>query len=377
MYALMCSTPTGLGFAHDVSCRCLPYDVEGIHDGQVSAEQRPPRTDAALLQLFRKYIFSRRAQLCELNTSSITPIFQILCSEHARSDTLYPLKVFLHSAYQHLTARPTSEELITSTQTPGQESPGKSGGQDAQQSKGFESGNTPTDRSAPPTSTNLDTEPIRRDSDEEPPDDMRRFFRSFNPFSQPKSVREINEAIKAELLRPHPVVEGFIYGFSHPDITSVRLGTGPLIELELIKIGRSDNVGRRMHQWRKQCKYIPRLVFAHAMTHHRRIERIIHQQLHNARLREHLGCSGCGARHTEWFRIDAVYAQSLVVMWQGFTEQQPCDESGSMLPDWLEKIEQIDLDDHDCWISFTCGPTTRLVGVSAGSGEHFQTRGHR
>lgn len=190
-----------------------------------------------------------------------------------------------------------------------------------------------------------------------PTDDANRVqvFRSFNLFGRPKSARQINEAIKVELLKPCPAAtQGFIYGFSHPERRAfVKLGTEPIIQTELLKIGRSTNVERRMRQWRRQCKYTPRLEFAHAMPQHHKIERVVHHQLHNARLREHLGCSGCGARHQEWFRVEAGCAQALVAMWRGFAEQQPYDGLGNMLPDWLERLDIIDLADPDCWSCFT------------------------
>lgn len=239
-----------------------------------------------------------------------------------------------------------------------------SGGRDALQSNETQIEASSSIQTGP--SINTGNRSLDGGSDEEhpPDDDQVILFRSFSPYNQPKSTREINEAIKAELLKPHPAATGFIYGFAHPDNVFIRLGTGPLVELELVKIGRSDNVVRRMQQWRKQCKYNPRLMFAHVMAHHQRIERVIHHQLHSSRLREHPGCSGCGVRHTEWFRVEAEHAESIVIMWQGFTEQQPYDEGSEMLPGWLERLEHVDLDSQDCWSWFTCGaPLSKAVST--------------
>lgn len=212
-----------------------------------------------------------------------------------------------------------------------------------------------------PSERSSDNRSRSEDPDEIPSPDVDQIsFRSFNPYGQPKSIREINETIKAELMRSHPANAGFIYGFTHAVIVFARLGTGPLIHVDLIKLGRTDNVQRRMHQWRKLCKYEPHLAFAHYMPHHQRIERIVHHQLHNARLREHLGCSGCGARHTEWFRAGAAHAESLVKMWQDFTRSGPYDEFGDLLPSWLGRLQRGDLDDPDCWISFTQGSVSTM-----------------
>lgn len=192
-----------------------------------------------------------------------------------------------------------------------------------------------------------------QDPDEDPPaEDVHGEIRRFSLYNQPKSIRETNEAIKAELLKAHPATEGFIYGFVYPGNVPVRIGSGPIANSQLIKIGRSMDVKRRMKEWRKQCKYEPRVVLEVRMPHHFRIERIIHHQLHNSRLREYPGCSGCGFQHNEWFRVSTVYAEHIVRMWHDFAQRQPYDEFGDLLPGWLERLEQVDLEDPGCWMWF-------------------------
>lgn len=71
----------------------------------------------------------------------------------------------------------------------------------------------------------------------------------------------------------------FLYSFSHPENIN-DCGTEPITQVELLKIGRSNNVERRVRQWKKQCKYAPHLRFAYAMPQYHRIERIVHHQLH-------------------------------------------------------------------------------------------------
>ncbi|KAG8169204.1 hypothetical protein KVR01_001953 [Diaporthe batatas] len=155
------------------------------------------------------------------------------------------------------------------------------------------------------------------------------------------------------LLCCHPDAdEGFVYGFQHPDdVAPDPLLTGSHKWAHLIKIGRSKNYQTRMKQIGKQCKYTPHTVFAHFMPWHGVVERVVHTQLHNSRLRD-TGCRGCGARHEEWFQVDARLAEDAVELWKAFVECSPYDEQGGMLPVWRERLEQLDLDDSNCWQCF-------------------------
>lgn len=182
--------------------------------------------------------------------------------------------------------------------------------------------------------------------------DEQHFGRSFVLYEQMQSTREVNGAIKAELLKCHPATEGCIYGFLHPSDTRIRIGSETTYNIQIIKIGRSVNVRRRMKEWRKKCKYVPLVVLNIEMPHHHRIERIVHHQLHNSRLREYPGCSGCGSQHNEWFRVSTIYAVFLVSMWRDFAHRQPYGKDGKLLPDWLERLNQVDLEDPGCWMWF-------------------------
>lgn len=231
------------------------------------------------------------------------------------------------------------------------------------------SGGSASKNTAPAhTTTGLtsNSEPNQQDPDDEPPpEDSQQLTRTFNPFDHLKSTRETNEAIKAELLKPHPADTGFIYGFLHRN-TLVRLGTGPALAAQVIKLGRTVNVKRRMKQWKKQCKYDPCVVLALEMPHHHRIERIVHHQLHNARLRE-FRCPGCGGQHNEWFRVNTVYAEHCVGMWMEFALRLPYDRFGALLPEWVARLEHVDLEDPGCWMWFVLGP---------GLGEPVSNVGH-
>ncbi|KAG6359268.1 hypothetical protein INS49_012789 [Diaporthe citri] len=182
--------------------------------------------------------------------------------------------------------------------------------------------------------------------------------RSFNPYGSPKSTLETNNAIKDLLLRHHiDADEGYVYGFQHPEDVAVdplSPGGGHNGRPHLIKIGRSKNHQARMRQISKRCKYVPHTVFAHPTPQHAMVERVVHTQLHNSRLRD-VGCAGCGTRHEEWFEVDVGRAEHLVALWKAFAECHPYDEQGGMLATWRERLEQLDLGDADCWEHFVHG----------------------
>ncbi|ROW08187.1 hypothetical protein VPNG_06891 [Cytospora leucostoma] len=168
------------------------------------------------------------------------------------------------------------------------------------------------------------------------------------------STSEINEGIKRLLLGKSPTTEGYVYGFIHPSDMIFQTSAGSNPETHLIKIGRSIDYERRMREFIRKCKYVPHVVFAHFMHHHFRIELVVHLQLHNARLRD-VGCTGCGAKHEEWFRVNVADAERIVSLWQSFTSCRPYDDHGGLLPMWRERLEAIDMDDADCWEHFIRG----------------------
>lgn len=216
----------------------------------------------------------------------------------------------------------------------------------------------PSDRHLPPSSNTRSHHRQGSDGGGSPPRGRQAERRSFNPYGPPKSTLEINNAIKDLLLRRHADAdEGYVYGFQHPDDVALDpssspegVNGGP----NLIKIGRSKNHQARMRQISKKCGYVPHTVFAHHMPQHAMVERLVHTQLHNSRLRD-VGCTGCGARHEEWFQVEAGRAEHLVALWKAFVECRPYDEQGEMLPVWRERLEKVDLGDAGCWESFVHG----------------------
>lgn len=89
----------------------------------------------------------------------------------------------------------------------------------------------------------------------------------------------------------------------------------------LLKIGRAQNVQRRMNQWTRQCNY--NLSLIRYYPHHspsstnvsdrtprkvpnaNRVERLIHIELNSKRAQGSGKCPACGREHREWFEVDA------------------------------------------------------------------------
>jgi hypothetical protein len=93
----------------------------------------------------------------------------------------------------------------------------------------------------------------------------------------------------------------------------------------LLKIGRAENVQRRLNQWTRQCGYnltliryypyhpttlsetnlneIPRTPRKVPNAH--KVERLIHIELNGQRAQGSGKCKTCGKEHREWFEVDA------------------------------------------------------------------------
>ena len=213
----------------------------------------------------------------------------------------------------------------------------------------------PSNRDLPPSANTRSRHRRGSDGGGSPRREKRAESRSFDPYGPPRSTLDINKTIQNILLRPHANAgEGYVYAFQHPDDIALAQPPQPAAQPHLIKIGRSKNHRARMRQTSKRCGYVPRTVFAYLMPRHAMVERVVHAQLHNSRLRD-VGCVGCGTRHEEWFRVDVRRAEHVVALWKAFVECSPYDEQGAMLPAWRERLEQLDLGDADCWQRFVHG----------------------
>ncbi|KAF8850255.1 DUF1766-domain-containing protein [Acephala macrosclerotiorum] len=93
----------------------------------------------------------------------------------------------------------------------------------------------------------------------------------------------------------------------------------------LLKIGRAQNVQRRLNQWTRQCGYdlsliryypyhpttpletnvnqVPRT--PRKVPNVNKVERLIHIEINGQRLQGKGKCTACGKEHREWFEVDA------------------------------------------------------------------------
>ncbi|KAG5748774.1 hypothetical protein H9Q70_008554 [Fusarium xylarioides] len=165
----------------------------------------------------------------------------------------------------------------------------------------------------------------------------------FEDFFRPRSALQTNKAMKKLLLRS--LKEGetknggniYLYTFSesyhdaHP----------------YIKIGFSQDVSKRMREWKYKCGYDVKVLGEFPAEHHAKVERIVHAQLCNQRMREK-GCA-CNVCHQEWFKVDAMTASKIIALWTGWMRREPYDEEGNILDKWRVRIEGLDMADPDCW----------------------------
>lgn len=131
--------------------------------------------------------------------------------------------------------------------------------------------------------------------------------------------------------------------------------TGSEKQTMLLKIGRTQNVHRRLTQWTKQCDYNLSLIRYYpyhtsastASSFHStrtirdnaiprtprkvpnagRIERLIHIELAEKRVKGEGKCEKCGREHREWFEVDASrdgvkQVDEVIKRWVGWGEKQ-------------------------------------------------------
>ena len=109
-------------------------------------------------------------------------------------------------------------------------------------------------------------------------------------------------------------------GTRSPTTTRSRgLSSGDDKKTLLLKIGRANNVQRRMNEWKRQCGYDLSLVRYYPyvqsgsgleprkMPHSHKVEKLIHTELEGLgmRISNRGECEACGKLHKEWFEVDA------------------------------------------------------------------------
>jgi hypothetical protein len=119
----------------------------------------------------------------------------------------------------------------------------------------------------------------------------------------------------------------------------------------MVKIGRTDNLDRRMNEWSK-CK--PTHSY-HTSTHQasvahvQRIERLIHIELINSRRK--LPCNICpkAKMHKEWFNVTEQRAQQVSQKWHDWMLKEPYAEDAE--GNWVLRPEMRDMIPELCKVT--------------------------
>jgi hypothetical protein len=177
---------------------------------------------------------------------------------------------------------------------------------------------------------------------------------TFESYSFPKNTLGINHAISTILSKPlteaslrSTSTSGYVYIYTFPPPSGTPA--------RFLKIGNASKIDARLKQWERQCGHEPTLL-CHFETHlYKQVERIVHAQLANERLREVNGCAGCGKKHKEWFDVKLYTAGAILGLWTAWSLRKPYDEEGVLKRKWRRKLRELDLDDENCWQDFVDG----------------------
>ena len=156
-------------------------------------------------------------------------------------------------------------------------------------------------------------------------------IQNFKPYK--RITRNISEDLKSLLLKPLSPNDlkyrGSIYIFSHPG------------NFGHLKIGRSEDVRRRLKQWSNQCKKKMVINFPdfadersdnqqmlQKVAHICRVEALVHLELLEYR-RIEVKCPGCSRDHKEWFEISEKRAIAVANKWMAWMRTEPYEECGT------------------------------------------------
>ncbi|EPE08616.1 importin 13 [Ophiostoma piceae UAMH 11346] len=148
--------------------------------------------------------------------------------------------------------------------------------------------------------------------------------------SQSAGTKPPAEAARALLSPPRPSGQrrpsDVVASFAEQQTKSRKGGARKTL---LLKIGRANNVHRRLNEWTRQCgddltliRYYPYVASGSSpgaspmrdeprkIPHSHKVERLVHLELAGAGLRAKPGSEkcGCGREHREWFEVDATRA---------------------------------------------------------------------
>ncbi|EGX88106.1 Putative helicase A859L [Cordyceps militaris CM01] len=95
-----------------------------------------------------------------------------------------------------------------------------------------------------------------------------------------------------------------------------------------VKIGFTGDVTKRLEEWKKDCHREPVLyplpAAAVAVPHAHRVERLIHAELREHRVR--LYCERCEKQHNEWFETSVDRAAAVIEKWLLWMRGRPYEE---------------------------------------------------
>ncbi|KPM37024.1 hypothetical protein AK830_g9553 [Neonectria ditissima] len=170
----------------------------------------------------------------------------------------------------------------------------------------------------------------------------------FEPYGDPLSIEKRNNHVKClvlrQLLPTERSSEGCIYVYTFPENYH---DAAPYL-----KIGNAKHLDSRMAAWKRQCAYKPEVLSDFRSELYVKVERLVHAQLRNERIREAGGCPRCQVKHHEWFKVGSSKACGVLGLWTAWTRQKPYDESGELKEEWRARAERLDMSDPGCWEKF-------------------------
>lgn len=190
----------------------------------------------------------------------------------------------------------------------------------------------------------------------------------FERYSAEKSLLEINTKMKEYVRRAlsqeeknNRAVKGVLYTYAFPNHYR---DAHPYL-----KIGFTKEPERRMADWDRKCGYKPEEISHHTAENYARVERLVHIQLANLRMKEYNGCPGCTQKHQEWFNVRSTRASEVISLWCDWMRLTPYDEDGKLTQYWVDRLEAADLTNPRCWNFFVNGPDAS----SSGSESEFES----
>ncbi|KAK0720263.1 meiotically up-regulated gene 113-domain-containing protein [Lasiosphaeris hirsuta] len=143
--------------------------------------------------------------------------------------------------------------------------------------------------------------------------------------------------------RPSDVLDAFASVTDGSTSRSLGGGSSKNSKKILLKIGRANNVQRRLNEWTRQCGYnlslirfypyipsgSPAAVAPRKIPQSHKVERLVHIELAGRGLRvaDREKCSACGREHREWFEVEAsrqavADVDEVVRRWADWNESQ-------------------------------------------------------